>query len=97
MTKQDMIDLLATSAEHARKLRPFKVAQLQEFVDAQTDPKNHEEFPVGSFVYCEWSGSKGIVTATQKVPGRLDNRFNLFVKTGSTSQLHTHSGDVVRA
>lgn len=96
MTKQDLIEMLATNKEHATKLRPFKKADLERFVEAQTDPTNHEVFPVGSFVYCEWADSKGIVTHTEKIPGGHGDRYSLRVKTGSSSILDTHSGNVIR-
>lgn len=97
MTKQDLIDLLATSAKHAAKLKPFKKADLERFVAAQTDPTNHEEFPIGSFVYCEWAGSYGIVTHTEEIPGSQRDLFGLRVKTGPSSVLDTNSNDVIRA
>lgn len=96
MTKAEIIEMLATSPEHARKLNTFRKPELEQFLEAQTSPQNHEEFPIGSYVYCEWAGSKGIVTATEKIPGRADGRYNLTVKTGSSNRLQTHSGDVIR-
>ena len=97
MNKQDLIDLLATSPKHAAKLRSFKKAELENFVAAQTDPANHEEFPIGSFVYCEWAGSYGIVTHTEEIPGSRRDLFGLTVKTGPSGRLDTNSNDVIRA
>lgn len=98
MTKAEIIEMLATSRDHARKLNYlFKKPELERFLEAQTDPTNHEEFPVGSYVYCEWADSKGIVLHADKVAGRLDNRYSLVIKVGrNQGYLHTESSAVVR-
>lgn len=93
MNKQDLIDLLATSPKHAAKLRPFKKADLERFVEEQTDPANDSPVKAGDFVHCEWAGSSGIVTSTERIPGS-GNRFGLRVKTGASSVLDTEASDV---
>lgn len=98
MTKAEIIEMLSTSREHARKLNYlFTKPELEQFLEAQTSPQNHEEFPIGSYVYCEWAGSKGIVVHSDKVAGSQADRYSLVVKIGrNQGNLHTESGDVVR-
>jgi hypothetical protein len=96
MTRIELIDLLATGRTHATKLNAFRKEDLERFVEEQTDPTNHSPFKPGDFVYCEWADRSGVVTGTQKVPGRTDDRHNLFVKAAGGGYLHTHTGDVIR-
>lgn len=97
MTKAELVELLSGGhREHAAKLRTFRKGDLERFLEAQSDPANHEVFPVGSFVYCGWVGSKGIVLHTEEVPGSKADRFTLTIKTGPSGRIQAESNDVIR-
>lgn len=90
MTKSEIIELIATGDDHARLLRGFKKAQLESFLEAQTDPTDNRAVKPGQYIFDGTSNRNLIVTASETIPGRSDNvaRFVAVPSAASGARLH---------
>lgn len=91
MTKIEVIEMLEVGRQHAAMLRRYKKAELEAFIEDQTDPNNDAPVSLGDFVWIDWAEVYGVVTFREKVPA--SDRYRLVVTHGR-GRVFTHTGDV---